>query len=244
MRIHLAGIASANYCIEEARKALFVLESFQTITRWVIESIPYWKSFILDSGAFTYMSNTSKGGSVNWEDYVSRYADFIKNHKIKYYIELDIDSIVGLNEVERLRNILENKVGYPSIPVWHKSRGKDEFIRMCRDYKYVAIGGIVTKEFTRKDHKYFPWFIDKAHEMGAEIHGLGYTSSNLGKYQFDSVDSTSWLSGGRYGSLCVLKNKKIKHVTVKGKKISRYQDANVHNLRTWIMYQKLLYDGK
>jgi hypothetical protein len=244
MRIHLAGIVRASCCIEEARKALFVLESFQTINRWVVESIPYWKSFILDSGAFTYMSNTSKGGSVNWEDYVSRYADFIKNHKIKHYIELDIDSIVGLKEVERLRNILENKVGYPSIPVWHKSRGKDEFIRMCRDYKYVAIGGIVTKEFTRKDHKYFPWFIDKAHEMGAEIHGLGYTSSNLRKYQFDSVDSTSWLSGGKYGSLCVLKNKKIKYVTVKGKKISRDQDANVHNLRTWIMYQKLLYDGK
>ena len=46
------------------------------------------------------------------------------------------------------------------------------------------------------------WFIDQAHSAGIRIHGLGFTSSKYLPYlKFDSVDSTTWLSGARYGQI-------------------------------------------
>lgn len=85
------------------------------------------------------------------------------------------------------------------IPVWHKNRGKEYFIKMCENYPYVALGGIVTKEIPRQKYeKGFPWFIKTAHLHRCKIHGLGYTTIlNLPKYHFDSVDSTAWLYGNR-----------------------------------------------
>ena len=54
----------------------------------------------------------------------------------------------------------------------------------------------------QKIEKAFPWFINTAHEHGAKIHGLGYTSiSGLYKYHFDSVDSSAWLYGNMAGYL-------------------------------------------
>lgn len=90
---------------------------------------------------------------------------------------MDIDSVVGLAEVERLRHKLERMTGKKPIPVWHKNRGKEYFVKMCEEYPYVAIGGIVTKEIPRKVYETaFPWFINTAHKHKAKIHGLGYTT--------------------------------------------------------------------
>ena len=162
--------------------------------------VKYFGSFLLDSGAFTFMSGSHKGG-INWDEYVEEYAAFINRWDVKLFFELDIDSVVGLPETERLREKLEALTGKKPIPVWHRNRGKEYFIKMCEDYPYVALGGIVTKEIDRKKYETaFPWFIKTAHEHKCKIHGLGYTTvANLKKYHFDSVDSTSWLYGNRGG---------------------------------------------
>lgn len=139
----------------------------------------------------------------------------IKNYKhdIKYFFELDIDAVVGLEEVEKLRKRLEAETGKKCIPVWHKSRGKEKFIEMCKEYDYVAIGGIVTKEIKPVEHKYFKWFIDTAHFYGCKIHGLGFTNlKGLYIYNFDSVDSTSWGSGWRFGSMYHFTGRELKMV--------------------------------
>lgn len=164
--------------------------------------IPLFGSFLLDSGAFTFMQNTHKG-RIDWDTYVKEYGAFINKYDIQLFFELDIDSLVGLKEVERLRFLLESVTGKKPIPVWHKGRGKDYFIKMCENYPYVAVGGIVAKEIPVETYKTaFPWFIKTAHQHGAKIHGLGFTqTSELHKYHFDSVDSTAWLYGNRGGYL-------------------------------------------
>ena len=165
--------------------------------------VRHFGSFLLDSGAYTFMAGSHKGGC-DWDAYVSEYADFINRFDVKLFFELDIDSVVGLAEVERLRHKLERMTGKKPIPVWHKNRGKEYFVKMCEEYPYVAIGGIVTKEIPRKVYETaFPWFINTAHKHKAKIHGLGYTTvANLQKYRFDSVDSTAWLYGNRGGYIC------------------------------------------
>lgn len=113
---------------------------------------------MLDSGAFSYI-NGKNTNNVNWDEYIESYAEFINNHNIKLFMELDIDSVVGIKEVERLRNKLERLTNKQCIPVWHKSRGKDYWLKMIKEYDYVAIGGIVTKEIKPSEYKYFHWFI-------------------------------------------------------------------------------------
>ena len=218
-----------------------VLESFFYCRKneVVPKLLPTLGGFLLDSGAFTFMQGKI---SVNWDEYTEEYAEWIKAYNIEHFFELDIDSIVGLKKVERLRSRLEQLTGRQPIPVWHKSRGKDYFLSTCKDYKYVAIGGIVTQEIPRQLYESgFPWFITKAHESGAKIHGLGYTSiEGIHKYHFDSVDSTAWLYGNRSGYLYQFDNKTglfNKVQTPKGTRL-KSQEAALYNFNEWIKFQQ------
>ena len=38
--------------------------------------------------------NDYKKGIVNWDEYVEKYAEFVKKHKVNKYFELDIDSMI------------------------------------------------------------------------------------------------------------------------------------------------------
>ena len=213
-----------------------ILQSFyycNDFTEQVI--IPQAKRFMLDSGAFTFFS---AGGAVDWNDYIIRYADFINRNKVDLYFELDIDKLIGYEKVLYYRAKLEDMTGKPCIPVWHKSRGQDEFIKMCEQYKYVALGGIVSKEITQKEYRFFPWFINKAHESGAKIHGLGFTNlQGLTKYHFDSVDSTAWVSGNRFGSVYQFTGKTmIKHDKKEGQRLANSKEVALHNFKEWAKF--------
>lgn len=224
---------------------IYVLESFYSLQDWQKPLLNRFKSFLLDSGAFTFLNSVKSQANADFERYADQYADFIKAYGVKNYFELDIDGIVGLKEVERLRHRIESRVGWQSIPVWHKNRGKEYFLSMCKEYKYISIGGIVTKEIDPNIYqRMFPWFISTAHKYGTKIHGLGYTNlTGLKKYHFDSVDSTTWTMGTRFGQLMEFsKGTIIKHNSVEGgAKIRSIKDtsyATYHNFGEWIKFQK------
>lgn len=205
MELYLAGEHSVKNGAGANWEDLNILESFYyaRTNKNIPSLIGNVRNFLLDSGAFTFMNNCRT--STNFDNYAEEYAKFIRAHNVKHFFELDIDSIVGLKEVERLRVKLERLTRQSPIPVWHKNRGLEYFVEMCKNYPYVAIGGIVTKEIkTEKYEKLFPWFIETAHKYGAKIHGLGYTRiPKLRTYHFDSVDSTAWLFGNISGSIYV-----------------------------------------
>lgn len=165
--------------------------------------LPHFENFLLDSGCFTFMSDRKTADRLDLNSYTDELIDFIKEYKIERYVEMDVDSVLGLKKAEELRLRLERGTGIQSIPVWHISRGKQYYLDLVKDYKYVAFGGMITdgKSLAQLEPS-FPWFIDKAHEQGCKLHGLGYTSiAGLHKYHFDSVDSTAWLYGNRGGFL-------------------------------------------
>lgn len=199
--------------------------------------IPSADKFMLDSGAFTFYG---AGKKIDWDKYVEDYADFIIRNNVDLFFELDIDSLVGYEKVKYYRHRLEALAGKPCIPVWHKSRGKEEFVRMCKEYDYVSIGGIVNKEITRNEWKYFPYFIDTAHKYGAKIHGLGFTSiANLPKYHFDSVDSTSWTSGNRFGIIYKFNGETmIQHKRPDNTRLADSRTTAIHNFTEWSKFSK------
>jgi hypothetical protein len=261
IKLHFAGTASRLYLYDylfsrreptkngtqfpknDSMDSLNILESYYYVRNntQFPKLFPFFENFLLDSGAFTFMSDCKT--SVNWDSYVREYAAFINKYDIQHFFELDIDSIVGIKEVERLRRLLESLTGKQCIPVWHYSRGKQYFIDMCKNYKYVALGGIVSQDIPRATYeKYFPWFIKTAHDNGAKIHGLGYTScEGLRKYHFDSVDSTAWLYGNRGGYLYRFNPQKPaffdKVVTPPGKRLQPQESAK-HNFNEWRKLQK------
>ena len=215
------------------------LESFYHIAKKEIPFISNYNSFLLDSGAFTFMSNAKE--KINWDEYIERYAEFINKHDIKHFFELDIDVLVGTNEVERLRAKLERLTDKKSIPVWHKFRGKDYWLKMVKDYDYVAIGGIVTREIKPSEYKYFIWLLNEAKKKNCKVHGLGFTNlKGLNKYPFYSVDSTSWLSGNRFGAVYYFDGKTMQKQNKKeGQRVDTMKTAE-NNFYEWVKFSKYM----
>lgn len=216
----------------------YILESFYYADEDTERLLPYFGDFLLDSGAFTFMQNTKT--HVNWDDYIKKYADFIVRNNIKKYFELDIDSVVGYKQVLKYRSRLEELTGRSCIPVWHKSRGIKEFQNMCREYDYAAIGGIVSGEIKSNQYKVFPMMINEAHKNGCKLHGLGFTTlSWLPKCHFDSVDSTAWTTGNRFGFVYRFDGKTMKkHDCPKGKRIGKSREVALINYLEWIKFQQ------
>ena len=154
---------------------------------------------MIDSGAHSFQ----KGKKVNWEEYTKQYAQFIKNFdrpNVVGYFEMDVDNIIGYNKVLELRKTLEN-VSDKIIPVWHKSRGIDEFKKMCKDYsgKTIAITGFKNEDI--KDSQYM-MFLKYAKKYNCKVHCLGMTRKKiLDKVPFDYVDSSSWKQQAIYGRI-------------------------------------------
>lgn len=203
MKVFLAG---TEVCLPIRKMSMYTLDTFWRIYRK--KNPPksdhlQFKDYLLDSGAFTFMNSASKSSKtdVDWDHYIDAYADYVKSNGIKHYFELDIDNVVGYQKVLKIRDYLESKIGWQSIPVWHIERGKQAFIDICKSYPYIAIGGLVANKSARRFiETYSKLFIDEAHRHGTMVHGLGYTpAKKLASIRFDTVDSTAWLSFGKFG---------------------------------------------
>lgn len=248
MKVFLAGLASSSD-ICEYNPPKYMLESFYYYKKWEDNIINRVDEFMLDSGAFTFCTS-KKSSSPDFDSYLERYAEFINERDVKYFFELDVDNIVGYEKVVKYRRRLESLTAKQPIPVWHFSRGKDEFLSHCEEYPYVAIGGYVAciENGDKRSILYrrsFPWFIDAAHERGAKIHGLGITTTGLfDRCRFDSVDSTTWTVGASIGNLCFFngrymrqwrasENGKVKIGTPESERALRE-----HNYNEWLKFQK------
>jgi len=112
---------------------------------------------------------------------------------------------------------------------------------MVKDYDYVAIGGIVTREIKPSEYKYFTWLLNEARKENCKVHALGFTNlKGLEKYPFYSVDSTSWLSGNRFGAIYYFdaqdnaKTRQAKRAKGKNKRNRK------NNFYEWVKFSKYM----
>lgn len=243
MKLYLAGVAPwreqglYDKTIEAHRP--YILESFYYADEDTERLLPYFGDFLLDSGAFTFMQN-NHGGEVDWDGYIERYADFINRNGVQKFFELDVDSVVGYKRVLEFREKIERLTGKKCIPVWHKARGIDEFKRMCDEYEYAAIGGIVSREIKQTEYRVFPAMIKEAHRRGCKMHGLGFTNlALLPEVHFDSVDSTAWTTGNRYGFVYRFNGKTMVKVEPPGgMRLADSRRVALINYTEWLKFQK------
>ena len=249
MEVYLAGTSSyAKFMLTpdtQGYEALMeykpnLLESFAYMNKgveYVRQHAP--SEFMLDSGAFTYM-NGKPSENLDWDEYVKEYTDYINTTNVKYFFEMDIDSVVGYERVLELRKDIERLTDKRPIPVWHKARGIEEFKKMCTDYDYVSIGGFVTQEIKKPEYPKIAGLIEYAHKKNSKIHGLGFTALQwLPKLHFDSVDSTAWLSGTKYRGCYKFNGIYMTKIPLEDNlRIKHYKPLASHNFTEWCKFAR------
>ena len=242
MELYLAGnppwINQGLYDKTIAKHRPYILESFYYADKDTERLLPYFGDFLLDSGAFTFMMGNHKK-EIDWDAYLEKYTDFINRNNIDKFFELDIDSIVGYQKVLYYRERLEKLTNKQPIIVWHKTRGSEIWKKECEEYPYVAIGGFAAKELSKNEYKYIPSMISYAHKNNTKVHGLGFTQTSLlPKFHFDSVDSTAWTTGNRFGYIYKFRDGKMEKIfTPEGKRLES-RKAALNNFIEWNKYSE------
>lgn len=250
MKVYLAsthvGMTVANHkAFIEQGKPKYILNTFfqgEGKCKQIIDEIGI-DGFLLDSGAFSFMSGAECTQQTIIE-YTERYIDFIKRYQVKRYFEIDVDTIFGIEFVEQLRKKMERETGIPSIPVWHKGRGVDYFKRMVAEYDYIAIGGLVF-HVKKSELPLIKKMATYAKNKGVKCHGLGFTKTReLAEWDWYSVDSSSWTTaagkGGQMHTFNPNTGQIEQHaINGNGKKI-KLSDLVLHNGLEWCKYQRYM----
>lgn len=205
------------------------------------------ESFILDSGAFSMIMLEQKGKEQNaeLEKYIAEYIAFIKKWKIKRYIELDIDSVIGYDKVKEIRNKLEKETGVKSMPVFHnKYRTKKDLDEIIENYDYICISNYNLKKTGTNTIKSIKNFVLYCNSKGIKVHGLALTGKKITEeVPFYSVDSSSYTKTLRFGGYSIFDNKHKKMVNYNTENRLTKKGIEFYYIKTfneWKKYQKYL----
>lgn len=262
MKLFLSSLEAVPYLeLLENEVPLFLLGSFYYLKKTKPEYQEKYmkfkdkcKDFMLDSGAFSLLNSSKNLNEFlnNLDNYIQEYINFINKYNIKNFIELDIDSLVGYEKVKEIRERIEKATNKKCIPAWHISRGLEEWKNLTKEYDYISIGGIVTKEIKKKDYKkILPALLKIARQNNCKVHGLGFTGSNVKEFDFYSVDSSSWSWVRRHKKISKFdyKTKKIEYTflsTTHRVKSNKQTDIELSllSIKEWKKFQAYLLGGK
>lgn len=155
------------------------------------------------------MFSKHKEWGKKWEE---QYLAMLKSDKrflnrdIVHVVEFDIGNE---DEMTERRKRFE-KEGFNVVPVFHPNDSKEYAEMLIRDYDYVGIGGIAVDgdKYRARD---FQQYFKQMRKEHTKVHGFGMTQQEpMRRMPFYSVDSTSWLSGARYGTTYEFRNGQLK----------------------------------
>lgn len=189
--------------------------------------------FMTDSGGFSFLGEKEITAEMRteayWLPYLEEYVSWLRKHSQYIYVaaNLDIDRIVGreivdkwnkkyFEPLEELMDIVY--VAHPDLEGKYNDKyGLHRLEEYCRKYKYVGVNQR-WKPIASKVQVI-------AQRYGVRVHGFAWTELPLLKrFPFFSVDSTSWLSGVRYGTTYDYDGKNFRQFDTKKKQV-------VHKMR-------------
>jgi hypothetical protein len=149
-----------------------------------------------DSGAF---SAANSGVPVKVEE----YSDWLKDNGKFFDAYANLDVIRDPEASARNLKYLMKR-GHHPLPVFHTGSDLKYLERIIKDgHAYICLGGMVGVN----KKTLMPWVVkcfQLAERLNPEVrfHGFGLTSFELVKaFPWRSVDSTTWLNGGKYALL-------------------------------------------
>lgn len=164
---------------------------------------------IMDSGLFTLMFGADKGKKQtvkSLEEWQDKTAQFVYQNGLQCTcVEIDCQKILGVEEAWYFRNRMKQVMpNNRHINVFHLEDGKKGLDRLIEFTDYIAISvpelRIHKRKTYREDvHKLACYIKNRKPEI--DIHLLGCTEKKmLEQNSFcTTADSTSWLSGNRFG---------------------------------------------
>lgn len=182
-----SGAQCFNYCLD--MKKNLPKDSTQKI------------KMFLDSGAY---SAKTQGVPIDLETYV-KYIKEVAPY-LEIYASLDVigDAEATLENQKKMEDL-----GVTPMPCFHRGEPFSYLEQYVDKYEYLALGGMVTSTNRASmpgwlDTVFDKYVCDKDGLPRVKIHGFGMTTFRLMKrYPWYSVDSTSWLSGSKRGTVYV-----------------------------------------
>ncbi len=179
----------------------------------------------IDSGAHTFFGYTGESTMAHHnskdkskmpcpDKYFARYFEWIKENyeKISYYVELDIQSIVGMDKVRKWRAMLKSAGVFDKcILVAHSVDTWEDFVELCEESesKYIGFEGLRAKKILMPYTKMLKY----CYERQIKVHGFALTDASIASnFPFSTVDSTTWTAPVRFGSIIVVDGGKLKQV--------------------------------
>lgn len=149
-----------------------------------------------DSGGFSAMTQNAE---INIDD----YAVWVKRYKHLFSTYANLDVIGNADATLKNQTILEDKHGLEPRPVVHAANNYNALeYYLKKQYAYICLGGLVPYASQPKVRMRY---LIKAFQMAgndAVFHGFGVTSWEvMSQLRWYSVDSSSWGSGFRFGSI-------------------------------------------
>lgn len=149
-------------------------------------------NIFIDSGAFSAFNS---GYRIDIDNYIG----FIKRVKAQNYAALDV---IGNAELTLRNTMYMKERGLDPIPTFHTTSEEKWLVNLLEsDFTYIALGGMVGyKNIEKWLDKVWPIILKYRPNM--KVHGFGLTDvSIVKKYPWHSVDSTSWHTIGRNGTV-------------------------------------------
>ncbi len=152
---------------------------------------------LIDSGGFSAMT---LGTPID----IDAYATYVASCADIGVAFINLDVVRDHKTTARNQTYLE-ALGLNPIPVFHIGSPFGVLDAMTERYPYIALGGLVgasPKSFVRR-------WINKCFNVApdTQFHGLGMTSNTIARaFPWFSVDSSSWLTPARWGSMPIFKN--------------------------------------
>jgi len=227
MKIYLAGYGSIstsyNVILPKINNIFYSYFYEKTVNKsFKADPLVGQRLSVVDSGAHTFFAAASSAlgtpqknkvdvKSEDPADYVKRYIKWIQANydKASYFVELDIQDLVGYPTVEKWRR-------------WYKDAGIEDKIIWCfhecnewKDYeamvdtvpsRYMAVEGM------RSGRPCLPYnrLIKYAYDRKCKVHGFALVKRKIvNRFPFYSVDSSTWNVGLKYGNIPIFDNGNI-----------------------------------
>jgi hypothetical protein len=204
----------------EARSSVKLLESLKRFRE------KYGVKVIVDSGAYTFiaMDKDYKNGkkiknneyfemykNKDFDSYVDGYIEWMKKNSASfdYAVELDLQAIVGNDKVWEWREKYKQE-GLISkmIFVYHYPQDTMNTVEKWKEMgiTYVGIGGELGgfSKTVEMNSSFAVGLRQNIKSKGLKIHIFGFTGNRIFETRaVDSVDSTTWLSAGRFANVFI-----------------------------------------
>ena len=161
------------------------------VERLTVNGLP--PDIFVDSGAF---SAASIGAEVSFDGYCEWIAKWREHFTV--YSTLDVIGNAGATQ----RNTEEmERQGFAPLPVVHFGTDLRRLDVLAERYRYIALGGMVGRGLP-STMKFVAACFARTNPACTVFHGFGMTSTRmLMNFPWYSVDSSSWSSAYRFGSL-------------------------------------------